>query len=94
MYKEYSIFDSLEDLLSKNLVKIEKLEVMKEFLVLTVTEVYEYYISSKRYLKDIENIHKKEGEKYAVLFSFISQNFIKYYSLSRGNRQNKKNKEN
>jgi hypothetical protein len=86
IYKENEIVESLEELFIKQYVKEEKQQIFVKFVRLTVSEVYEYYITSQQYIKDRKRIRAKEGDKFAVLFSFIAHNFIQYYQMSKGNR--------
>ena len=49
------------------------------------------YLGSKRYQADCKYIRVKEGEKFELLFRYVSKIFINYYILSKGNKtKNKK----
>ena len=59
---------------------------IKIFINLKISELYNYYIESKHYLKDYFHILKKEGKNFSILFNFAAHNFISYYLESKGNR--------
>jgi hypothetical protein len=86
IYQEFGIIPSIEDYFENKFVKEERKNIFKVFLDLTLMEFYEYYISSKQYINDIEKIKMKEGEKFAVLFTFIAKYFIQYYLYGKGNK--------
>ena len=44
------------------------------------------YLHSKRYEIDCKYICQKEGEKFELLFRYVSKIFINYYILSKGNK--------
>lgn len=89
IYKEYKIIPSIEYFIEKNYLLPDKVNLFKDFLNLTFRDVFEYYINSKQYVKDYYHIHQREGEKFAILFNYISKIFIQYYSKSKGNRPKK-----
>ena len=37
-------------------------------------------------MNDYYHIHQREGEKFAILFNYISKIFIQYYTKSKGNK--------
>ena len=89
IYEDHNIFLNLEDLVEKDFIKKDKLDLLKEFLSLSFTEVYHLYIGSRQYLKDTATVTKKEGDKFGELFKFIAVYFIDYYGLSKGNKPKK-----
>jgi hypothetical protein len=86
IYKEHKIISSIEEFMSKKYLIEDKVQVFKDFLSLTFRNVFEYYINSKQYVKDYYHIQQREGEKFAILFNYISKIFIQYYTKSKGNR--------
>lgn len=82
IYADNKVFTSISEL---NVVKGMEM-YLKTFLNMKLIEVFEYYIRSKQYLHDYNRIHKREGEKFAMLFHFIAHVFVDYYTLSKGNR--------
>jgi hypothetical protein len=89
IYQEFGIFTSINDFVERGLVRENKLGLLKEFLNLTLREVFVAYNSSKQYAKDLFNIREKEGEKFGILYKFISKIFVDYYKYSKGNKQRK-----
>ena len=59
---------------------------IKIFINLKISELYNYYIESKHYLKDYFHILKKKKKNFSILFNFAAHNFISYYLESKGNR--------
>ena len=85
IYSENKIFSSLNELV---IIK-GKEKSLETFLNLKLIEVFEYYINSKQYLHEYNRIHRREGEKFAILFNFIANLFIEYYMQSKGNKPRK-----
>ena len=67
----------------------EKAFTLNKFLSLTYTELFNLYITSQRFKRDCESIREKEGEKFEILYKYVSKIFIHYYSLSKGNKPKK-----
>jgi hypothetical protein len=89
IYNEYNIITTVEDFIEKNYLLEDKVNLFKDFISLTFRNVFEYYINSKQYIKDYYHIHQREGEKFAILFNYISKVFIQYYTKSKGNKPKK-----
>jgi len=89
IYQEYAIIPSLEDFKTKGYLIPGKVTVFEDFLNLTFQNVFEYYIHSKQYVKDYQYIQKREGDAFAVLFNYVSQVFVQYYTNSKGNKPKK-----
>jgi len=87
IYQEFNIIKNLEDLNSKGYVIESRRKVLEDFLCLTFKQVFEYYINSHQFKKDYLQVSEKEGQNFAILFSFIAQVFIQYYQKSRGNQK-------
>jgi hypothetical protein len=92
IYKEYKIIPSIEEFLNKKYLIDDKIQIFIDFLNLTFKNVFEYYVNSKQYVKDYYHIMQREGEKFAILFNYISKVFIQYYTKSKGNKPKNKNK--
>ena len=86
IYFENEIFESFDELISNKFIRKERLLIFKEFLNLTFKETFEYYITSKQFIRDKDSVRKKEGKKFSILFAYIAQNFFDYYSQSKGNK--------
>lgn len=94
IYEEFGFILSVQKLLEQDYIKKDKLELIEEFLNLSFVEVYHLYMESKQYLKDINKIVRKEGEKFGELFKYIAKNFLDYYLLSKGNKPKTKPQKN
>jgi hypothetical protein len=86
IYKEFNIIPSVEEFLEKGYLLEDKVTIFRDFLNLKLKSVFEYYLNSKQYVNDYYHIHQREGEKFAVLFNYISKVFIQYYTKSKGNK--------
>ena len=62
---------------------------LKNLIHMTYSEAFTYYVTSQRFKEDCEGIREKEGEKFEILFKYVSKIFIHYYSLSKGNKPKK-----
>jgi len=96
IYREFNIIESLDDLVSKGNIVENRKKILEDFLNMSLKQVYEYYINSHQFKKDYLQVTEKEGQNFAILFSYIAQIFIQYYQKSRGNKRkciiNKNNK--
>ena len=90
IYREYKIIPSVEEFISKKYLIEDKISIFVDFLNLTFKNVFEYYVNSKQYVKDYYHIMNREGEKFAILFNYISKVFIQYYTKSKGNKPKNK----
>ena len=59
---------------------------LKSILNSTYSDLFDLYIQSNRFKEDCDIIREKEGEKFEILYRYVSKIFIKYYSLSKGNK--------
>ena len=64
----------------------EKAKQISQFINMTYSQLFLNYITSERFIKDCESIREKEGEKFEILFKYVSKIYIHYYSLSKGNK--------
>ena len=84
IYKELNIVQSERDFIRG--IPNEKAMTLLTFVNMTYTELFNSYITSQRFKEDCEGIRVKEGEKFEILYKYVSKIFIKYYSLSKGNK--------
>ena len=73
----------------------ENIPKLRILLNSTYSDLFNIYTESKRFKEDCEMIREKEGEKFEILYKYVSKIFINYYSLSKGNKPKqllKKNK--
>ena len=64
----------------------ENIPKLRILLNSTYSELFNIYTESKRFKEDCEIIREKEGEKFEILYKYVSKIFISYYSLSKGNK--------
>ena len=103
IYKEFDLIQNIE-LVDDQIIKIKNKELFKLFTKYKFYELYEIYIESKCYQKDMNKVINKNGKNIGILYEFVSKNFIFYYMNSRnkilkideynGKYQNKKEKNN
>ena len=67
----------------------ENIPKLKSLLNYTYSQLFNIYTESQRFKEDCEVIKKKEGEKFEILYKYVSKIYINYYSLSKGNRPKK-----
>jgi hypothetical protein len=95
-YMNKTIFEIYKSL---NLVNQEKeffigisqdnIPKLKSLLNYTYSQLFNVYTESQRFKEDCEVIREKEGEKFEILYKYVSKIYINYYSLSKGNRPKK-----
>ena len=64
----------------------ENIPKLRILLNSTYSDLFNIYTESKRFKEDCEMIREKEGEKFEILYKYVSKIFINYYSLSKGNK--------
>ena len=67
----------------------ENIPKLKSLLNYTYSQLFNIYTESQRFKEDCELIREKEGEKFEILYKYVSKIYINYYSLSKGNRPKK-----
>lgn len=65
----------------------EKVRLLSKIMNKTYKSLFYDYLNSKRYQQDCKSICEKEGEKFELLFRYVSKIFINYYLISKGNKQ-------
>jgi hypothetical protein len=60
---------------------------LKILMEMTYKEAFEAYLKSSRYISDYNYIKQREGEKYAILYDYVSKVFINYFLYGKGNRK-------
>jgi hypothetical protein len=91
IFEEFGIF-SLNNLINKNSIKSERLELFNEFIRMRLRDVFKAYLTSKNFESELSMIKEKEDEKFAILYEFISRIFVEYYTYSKGNKPKNFNK--
>lgn len=98
IYEEFNIMPSLEEIEGKNLFRKDKEKGYFQIMKNSFQDLYEIYLLSKRFTKDLEKVEKREGKKLQTLYQFVAKNFIKYYLYNKAhshkNRHNRNEKKN
>ena len=81
----YNDFDLIQNLplIDDEVIKIKNKELFKIFTEYKYYELYEEYIESQCYKKDINQVINKNGKNLGILYEFVSKNFIFYYFNSK-----------
>lgn len=87
IYQEFNIITTLEEWKQSHSVKAESAIYLKILLEMTYKESFEAYLKSNRYTCDYNYIKQREGEKYAILYDYVSKVFINYFLYGKGNKK-------
>ena len=80
----YNDFDLIQNLpIIDDEIKIKNKELFRAFTRYKFYELYEEYIESQCYKKDINKVINKNGKNIGKLYEFVSKNFIFYYFNSK-----------
>ena len=81
----YNDFDLIQNLpiIDDEVIKIKNKELFKIFTNYTFYELYEEYIGSQCYKKDVNKVVNKNGKNIGILYEFVSKNFLYYYCNSK-----------
>ena len=86
VYELYQIFNLSKDVLdesNENCFFSGKERYFKYIYYSKISDLYLSYIQSKRYKREIENIKINLGLKMYLLYEFVSENFVNYYTFSQ-----------
>ena len=86
VYELYQIFNLSKDVLdesNENCFFSGKERYFKYIYYSKLSDLYISYIQSKRYKREIESIKYNLGMKMLLLYEFVSENFVNYYSFSQ-----------
>ena len=86
IYDLYQIFNLSNDNLDtcdKNCFYEGKESYFKYIYYSKISDLYKSYLQSKRYKREIECIKYNLGIKMLLLYEFVSENFINYYTFSQ-----------
>ena len=78
IYNEFNLisnFDQLDD----GKIKIKNKELFRDFSNYKLEDLYNVYIESQSYKKDLKEIIEKSGKNIGILYEFVSKNLIYYY---------------
>ena len=85
IFQIYTDFDLIQNLniIDDEVIKIKNKELFKNFTNYKFYELYEQYIDSQCYKKDMNKIINKNGKNIGILYEFVSKNFLSYYLNSK-----------
>ena len=85
IFQIYNDFDLIQNLtiIDDQLIKIKNKELFKHFTNYKFYELYEQYIDSQCYKKDMNKVINKNGKNIGILYEFVSKNFLSYYLNSK-----------
>jgi hypothetical protein len=86
VYELYQIFNLSKDVLdesNENCFFSGKERYFKYIYYSKLSDLYISYIQSKRYKREIESIKYNLGMKMLLLYEFVSENFVNYYTFSQ-----------
>ena len=78
IYNDFDLIQNLQ-IIDDKVIKIKNKELFKIFAKYKYYELYNEYIQSQCYIKDVNKVINKNGKNIGVLYEFVSKNFILYY---------------
>ena len=97
IYKEFKLIANIENF-DDELIIIKNKELFKNFSNYKLDDLYNVYIKSQSYQKDLKEIIAKNGKNNGILYEFVSKNLVYYYRnnkskipLIKKSSENKKN---
>ena len=83
VYQEFNLLPDYHTLEEKGFIKKNIKEIFSEFCSYKLTNLYEIYIESQRYLKEIDDVKIHDGRRIGLLYQFVSKNFCKYFENNK-----------
>ena len=83
LYKSFKLSNGISDKCSENCFISGKESYFKYIYYSKISDLYSTYLQSKRYKREIEGIKINLGIKMLLLYEFVSENFINYYTFSQ-----------
>ena len=88
IYKEFNLIANLQKI-DEEIIKIKRKELFKEFSNYKLNDLYNAYIESQCYQKDLNEIIAKNGKNIGILYEFVSKNLLYYYRYNKSKVQRK-----
>ena len=82
IYKEFNLISNQQKVDDK-IITIENKELFKDFYKYKLKDLYNIYIESQCYKKDLNEIFLKNGKNIGILYEFVSKNLIYYYKNNK-----------
>ena len=83
LYKSLKLSNGILDKCNENCFYSGKESYFKYIYYSKISDLYSTYLQSKRYKREIEGIKTNLGIKMFLLYEFVSENFINYYTFSQ-----------
>ena len=83
LYKSFKLSNGILDKCNENCFYSGKESYFKYIYYSKISDLYSTYLQSKRYKREIEGIKTNLGIKMLLLYEFVSENFINYYTFSQ-----------
>ena len=83
LYKSFKLSNGISDKYTENCFISGKESYFKYIYYSKISDLYSTYLQSKRYKREIEGIKTNLGIKMLLLYEFVSENFINYYTFSQ-----------
>ena len=83
LYKSFKLSNDMLDKCNENCFLNGKESYFKYIYYSKISDLYSTYLQSKRYKREIEGIKTNLGIKMLLLYEFVSENFINYYTFSQ-----------
>ena len=81
IYKEFNLISNKK--IDDEMIKIQHKELFKDFYKYKLEDLYNIYIESQCYKKDLNEIMVKNGKNIGILYEFVSKNLIYYYKNNK-----------
>ena len=81
IYKEFNLISNKK--INDEIIKIQNKELFKDFYKYKLEDLYNIYIESQCYKKDLNEIVIKNGKNIGILYEFVSKNLIYYYKNNK-----------
>lgn len=82
IYNEFNLISNVERL-DDGKIKIKNKELFRDFSNYKLEDLYNVYIESQSYKKDLKEIIEKSGKNIGILYEFVSKNLIYYYKNNK-----------
>ena len=83
LYHEFNLLPEKKILEEKSLIKPDKIEMFHTFCSYSISELYEIYTQSQRFIKEINLVKHNDGRRNGILYEFVAQNFCAYYENNK-----------
>ena len=93
IYQDFNLMLNLQKI-DDEIIKINNKELFKEFSNYKLDDLYNVYIESKSYQKDLKEIIAKNGKNIGILYEFVSKNLLSYYRYNKSKTSRKEDDKN